>query len=234
MGDYGAWAGRGGAVLFDIATGQQLAGFATAAASGAMMPLVFGEQDVGLAILAGDEVRLRYSDTPDHAIPVALTRPATTLRLSPDARFLFAFDPAAGPVHVIDVARGRLVQAIAADVPIAEVGFTARAAFLLRADQSSAGVIFFDTITDGASPQLREVVLGQPLTAPWPQGRFLATLTNGAEIVAVHAASFTGFILHDNPAMGDKTWPMILVQLRGGAPRQIAVVDRRFVETAPG
>lgn len=125
-------------------------------------------------------------------------------------------------------------MAVGADVPIIEIAFTARAAFFLRADQQSAGALFFDTIGPEEPARVREVVLGTPQAGTLPEGVWMAPLSGGRELLAVHAGSYSGFVLHDNPAMSDKTWPMTRVQLRGGEPRRIAVLDRSFRETSPG
>ncbi|TAG29887.1 MAG: hypothetical protein EAZ40_02075 [Rhodobacterales bacterium] len=119
-------------------------------------------------------------------------------------------------------------------MPIIEIAFSARGAFLLRADQQSVGAIFFDSIRADEPAVVREVVLGAPQANPLPPGAWMAPLSGGREVVAVHAASYSGFVLHDNPAMSDTSWPMTRVQLRGGEPRRITVIDRSLRETAPG
>ncbi len=226
--------GGGQAALFDLATGRDLARFSVAADLRAALPLNDPSGTTGIAVLSADRLDLHYADAPDTPVSIALQPPATRLAAPTDGRFLFAFDPAGGPVSIVDTVRGRLVQAVGADVPIIEIAFTARAAFLLRADQQSVGALFFDTIRGDEPALVREVVLGTPQAGRLPEGRWMAPLSGGRELVAVHAGSYSGFVLHDNPAMSDKSWPMTRVQLRGGEPRRIAVLDRSFRETAPG
>ncbi|HLQ19963.1 MAG TPA: hypothetical protein VK146_13380, partial [Tabrizicola sp.] len=229
-----AYTGPGKAALLDLATGRSLAEFPVDSVASASLPLNDPSGTTGVAILASDRLELYYSDAPDAPVSIGLPAPATTLAAPADGRFIFAYDPAGGPVLVVDAVRGRLLQAVGAEVPITEIAFTARAAFLLRADQQSAGALFFDTIRADQPAAVREVVLGEARSGSLPDGTWMAPLSGGRELVVVHAESYSGFVLHDNPAMSDKTWPMTRVQLRGGEPRHIAVLDRSFRETAPG
>jgi hypothetical protein len=228
------YSGPGKAALFDLATGRDLARFPVKADASAALPLGDPSGTTGIAVLSADRLEIYYTDAPDLPFSIALPAPATRLAAPADGRFLFAYDPAGGPVLVVDTIRGRVVQAVGADVPIIEIAFTERAAFLLRADQQSAGALFFDTIRADEPARVREVVLGTPQAGKLPDGVWMAPLSAGRELVAVHAGSYSGFVLHDNPAMSDKTWPMTRVQLRGGEPRRIAVLDRSFRETGPG
>lgn len=222
------------AVVFDLATGHELASFPGTADADAVIPLNDPSGVSGIAVLSDDQLDLYYSDAPDALFSITLAAPATRALVPADGRFLFAFDPAGGPVSIVDTVRGRLVQAVGADVPIIEIAFSARAAFLLRADQQSVGAIFFDTIREDEPATVREIVLGTPQAGSLPAGAWMAPLSEGREVVAVHAGSYSGFVLHDNPAMSDKSWPMTRVQLRGGEPRRITVLDRSLRETAPG
>lgn len=228
------YSGPGKAVLFDLVTGRELARFPVAIDLRAAIPLNDPSGTTGIAVLSAGRLDLHYADAPDAPVAVALQAPATRLAAPVDGRFLFAYDPLGGPVSIVDTVRGRLVQAVGADVPIIEIAFTARAAFLLRADQQSVGALFFDTIRADEPTFVREVVLGTAQAGRLPEGVWMAPLSGGRELVAVHAGSYSGFVLHDNPAMSDKTWPMTRVQLRGGEPRRIAVLDRSFQETSPG
>lgn len=121
-----------------------------------------------------------------------------------------------------------------ADVPIAEIAFTTRAAFLMRADQASVAAPFFDTLRPDVPARVREVMLGAPQAGLLADGAWMAPLSGGRELVAVHASGASGFVRQDNPAKSGTSWPMKRVQLRGGEPRRIAVLDRSFRETAPG
>ncbi len=233
-GTVGAYSGAGKSALFDLATGHELASFPGKATVDAVIPLNDPSGVSGIALLSDDQLDLFYRDAPDTKFSVKLAAPATRALVPADGRFLFAFDPAGGPVSIVDTVRGRLVQAVGADVPIIEITFSARGAFLLRADQQSVGAIFFDTIQSDEPAVVREIVLGSPAANALPAGAWMAPLSDGREVVAIHAGSYSGFVLHDNPAMSDTSWPMTRVQLRGGEPRRIAVIDRSLRETAPG
>lgn len=233
-GKVAAYSSASKAAVFDLATGHELARFPGKAKVDAVIPIHDPSGVSGIILLLDDQLEIYYSDAPDMPVSITLAAPATRLVLPADGRFLFAHDPAGGPVSIIDTVRGRLVQAVGADVPITEIAFSARGAFLLRADQQSVGAIFFDTIRDKEPAVVREIVLGTPQAGTVPAGAWMAPLSGGREVVAVHAASYSGFVLHDNPAMSDTSWPMTRVQLRGGEPRRIAVIDRSLRETAPG
>lgn len=228
------YSGAEKAVLVDLATGRDLARFPVAMDLRAAIPLNDPSGTTGITVLSTGRLDLHYADAPGAPVSIALQAPATRLAAPVDGRFLFAFDPLGGPLSIVDTVRGRLVQAVGADVPIIEIAFTDRAAFLLRADQQSVGVLFFETIRVDEPAAVREVVLGTPQAGRLPEGMWMAPLSDGRELVAVHAGSYSGFVLHDNPAMSDKSWPMTRVQLRGGEPRRIAVLDRSFRETSPG
>lgn len=61
----------------------------------------------------------------------------------------------------------------------------------------------------------------------------LAALKPRSEVMAVHADSYTGFLLHPTSTIGDAP-PMASVRLRGGRPAMVAVLDRGFRQTGPG
>lgn len=229
--------GAGEVVLFDLATGAAIARFVTGTSAGpvaAVLPIGDTSEIGGVAVLRGESVELRYADAPEEEFSIPLAAPATRLAVAPDERFLFAHDPSGGPVSIVDIARGGLAQAVAADVPVAELAFTAGTAFLLRADQASVGALHLKAIREGEPLQAREVMLGRPWPGEPPEGAWIAAFPGGGQLIAVHAESYSGFILHDNPAMSDRSWPMTRVHLRGGEPRRIVVLDRSFRQTSPG
>lgn len=188
----------------------------------------------GLAALDGrGRVVLRYADAPDYAQEVELAGPATQLVAEPQGRYLFAFDPSGGPVSIIDVARGRLRDAIAADVPISDVAFTDRLFFLLRADQAALGMVPFDDLPGNEPLHPRELLLGQAADVS-PDSDRLTSFGGGTALLAVHGPSSTGFVFPDDPAMLSRSTAMTSVQLRGGSPRHVASLDRDLTETTDG
>ncbi len=191
---------------------------------------------VAVLRLAGEVLAAHYLDAPDRPQPVALAAPAERLAVDPQGRFAVAWHEAGGPVSVVDLARGHVAQVIGArgaDAAIAEVLLTDTALFLLRADQTMVGAVELAAIDVEAAAPVRRIPLGQPGAAPAGAAGFLARLLPRGEVLAVHAASQTGFLLHGASALGDAP-PMDAVRLRGGIPAALAVLDRGFGEIAPG
>lgn len=192
-----------------------------------------------VAALTGASIALYYIDEPAQPININLPTPSQRLAVDPFGRFLFAYSPEGGDTSIIDIARSRVVQVVGAGTPVINIEFTENAAFLMLADQSMVGVIDLASIKAGQHAMVREVDLGQAATNQnsannhATQRQLLAPLAPGNEMLAVHAASYTGFIIHESSAMGDAP-PMSAVKLRGGIPHQITVIDRSFREIATG
>ncbi len=197
------------------------------------------ERDVaGLALLRLGRLSIHYRDADAAAGPpielgLPADGPATRLAASPDGRWLFAWTPRGGPVAIIDVARGRLLQGVGAGSPIADVHVGTRAAFLMLADQTRIGAVDLGSLRADEAANVREVALGQASTSRVADARLLSALPPGDDVLAVHADSYTGFVVHDRSVMGDAP-PMTAIRLRGGVPWQVAAIDRGFREVETG
>jgi hypothetical protein len=179
---------------------------------------------------------LAWADAPDSPLHLALPEPARRLEASPDGRWIVAYDPDGGPAWLVDLARSRVHQSIAAEVPIAEAVFAGRSLFLLLADQSAVGVVDLAAAGANATAQVRRIALAPAATAPrteHPGRRFLVPLGSGAGVLALHADSATAFLVEEAGMLGDAP-PMTAVRLRGGVPLAAAALDRSFRQTAPG
>jgi len=185
-----------------------------------------------VAALTRSGVSMYYLDDLARAIHIKLSTPAQRLAVDLSGRYLFAYAPEGGDTFIIDIARSRVVQVVGAGAPVINIEFTENAAFLMLADQSMVGVIELASIKAGQHAKVREVALGQATPRENSlEKKLLASLTPRNEILAVHAKSFTGFIVHESSAMGDAP-PMSAIKLRGGIPQQIAVIDRSFREVS--
>ncbi|MGB3314551.1 MAG: hypothetical protein WBB85_09070 [Albidovulum sp.] len=232
LGDTLAVAGPAGALLRGAVSGKVL--IATQAPADHAIPLADTDDTFALASLAGQRVEIRYTDAPADAILVKLPAGATRLAAGVEGRWILAHDPATdAPIMLIDVARARVVQTIATPGPVSEIAFTDRAAYLMTADQSRVGVLDLATIRPDRVAPLREVMLGQGRQVPLTGAGYLAPLWPQPGMIAIHAESYTGFIIHDYSSMGDAP-PMSAIRLRGGVPRHVAGFDRSFRQVAPG
>jgi len=187
-----------------------------------------------VAALTETGVSLHYFDDAARPIDIKLGTPAKRLAVDPSGRFLFAYAHDGGDTSIIDIARSRVVQAVGAGTKVTNIEFTDNAAFLLLADQSMVGVIELASIKAGQHAKVRQVALGQVTSQQNDiQKQLLASLTPRNEMLAVHADSFTGFVIHETSAMGDAP-PMSAIKLRGGVPHQVRVLDRSFKEKSTG
>ena len=187
-----------------------------------------------VAALTETGVSLYFIDDPARPVYIKLGTSAQRLAVDPSSRFLFAYSHDGGDTFIIDIARSRVVQVVGAGTPVSNIEFTDNAAFLLLADQSMVGVIELASIKAGQHAKIRQVALGQPTSQQnTTQKQLLASLTPRNEMLAVHADSFTGFVIHETSAMGDSP-PMSAIKLRGGVPYQVKVLDRSFKEKSTG
>ena len=231
-GDRLAVSGPGGAALRDAVTGKVQ--ISTADPADHAIPLADPKGTFGLAALSGQSVEIRYTDAPELAVAVSLPAPATRLAAGLGGRWILAYDASGqAPVALIDVARARVVQTIATPGAVSEIAFTDRAAYLMTADQSRVGVLDLAAIRPERAAALREVMLGQARAVPLDHAGYLAPLWPQPGMIAVHAESFTGFVIHDYSTMGDAP-PMSAIRLRGGVPHRVAGFDRSFREAEPG
>ncbi|HEY9037869.1 MAG TPA: hypothetical protein VIN05_02860 [Roseovarius sp.] len=231
-GDTLATSGPGGAALRNTATGQPW--IEVSGAVDHAVALADFEETFALATLTGGTVAIRYADAPETPVPLYLHARATRLAAGPEGRWILAYDPrSTGAVMLIDVGRGAVIQSIATPGPVSEIAFTDRAAYLMTSDQSRIGVLDLAAIRPDRPTQLREVMLGQARHQPLEHAGYLAPLWPQPGMIAVHAESYTGFIVHDYSMMGDAP-PMSAIRLRGGVPRLVAGFDRSFREMSPG
>ncbi len=236
-GEVFAWAEDGFAFL-DASSGQVTAsaGYELASnAAGIALPDGRGGVVRLVATLAPDRVsaRIVFADAPMDSVSVELAAPADRIDISPETGMILVWN-ADGAVSFIDPATTALAGAVALNQGIGDAVFAGEAAFLATADQSGVTVIDLGTVAVGQAPTLREVRLAprdaEVTTRP---GALLVPLAPSPQVLAVHAASYTGFVIDETSSMGDAP-PMTAVRLRGGRPSAVAVLDRSFRETAPG
>lgn len=217
------------------AGGADLAELPAAAPGATALPLRDAEgRLVAVARLNGSGLAIHYLDAPEAAPVIPLPAAATRLAADPFGLFVFAWDPVGGAVSIVDVARGHVLQGVEADgVAISDVVLTDRAAFLMLADQSMVGAISLAAVGPDSPAPIRRIQLGQPSDERVTGRGMLTALSPRSEVMAIHAETYTGFLLHETNTMGDGP-PMASVRLRGGVPSMTAVLDRGFHETAPG
>lgn len=163
---------------------------------------------------------------------VRLGRAATAIAVAPDGRFAIAYGGTQGGAEIVDIGRGRVVQAIGSHAAVAEVAFAGTAAFLRLADGSMVGIVDLRTVREGAPPAMGEVDLGAPGAADGT-ATLLALLDPEPGVIAVHPETYTGFFL--TPAQATSGMPpSAAIQLRGGHPRLVAALDAGLRETGPG
>lgn len=227
-----AVAGAETTVLLDAASGEVLLRLGQGADDAA--PLDDETGTYALARLRGERVWIHYLDAPDSPVEVVLPDPATRLVASIDGRWMLAHDPGRlQPAALIDLASGSAVQRISTGVPVSEIAFTDRAAYLMLADQSRVGVLDLATVSPDKPSMLRDVMLGQAQTPLREGPGMLASLWPQPGMLAVHAQNYTGFLIHDYSVMGDAP-PMSALRLRGGIPARVGTFDRSFREIATG
>jgi hypothetical protein len=106
---------------------------------------------------ADGDLSLAWADAPDSPLRLSLPGPARRLEASPDGRWILAHDPDGGPAWLVDLARSRVHQSIAAEAPISEAVFAGRSLFLLLSDQSAVGVVDLAAAgADAAAPVRRD------------------------------------------------------------------------------
>lgn len=168
---------------------------------------------------------------------IVLPHRYSQLAVAPDGRRLLAFGAGEAEVAIVDLAVGRVVQLVGGYPPVTEVGFLPDTAFLLLGDDSAVGVVDLRLARPGAPPVVGKVALGPPSPPPSSAAvtprSLLAPLLPEPSLLAVHAGSFTGFIVDATHATSGRP-PMEAVALRGGIPQSVAVLDRGLREAEPG
>lgn len=190
-------------------------------------------QPFGIALLTATGVEIRYLDMPAAAQVIPLPAPATRLVAAPGGRVALAWSPAGGPVHVIDVARGRLVRSVGANAPISEIAFSQGSAFMMLASQTHVGALDLNAIARGETANFREIQIGSAASDPATGRQLLAPLWPLEGMLAVHAESYQGYRIMESSTMGDAP-AMTATSLRGGIPRLVATLDRSFREGPRG
>ncbi len=186
-----------------------------------------------IAVVVGKYLQIRYLDDIDEPIEIALADAATTLTTDRDGRFVFAYSPQGGATSIVDVARSHLAQVIGSNPTIADIEFAGRAAYLMLADQTLTGVIDLASIRYGKHAEVREVSLGTADQGARDVSSLMTPLFPSNSMLAVHAASYTGFSIEDSSTMGDSP-PMTAIRLRGGIPHKVESLDRSFREVNTG
>ncbi|MFP7571403.1 hypothetical protein [Marivita sp. S2033] len=227
-----AFASAGGLLIFDGATGSPI------------LALPKAEAVVDLAVLAdgavitlpigADSAHVIYPDAPGNPVEIPLGFSAQRIVASPSGRHAIAYTPGQAAAVVIDVARAEVVQPLELTRSVlSEVTFTDAAAYLLSLDGGFVGLIDLRSVAIGKPAQILRVDLARKSSRPLENGGLLVPLWPSPQVIAVSPEAQTGWLLHDDHAVGDMP-PMNSIRLRGGVPARVAVVDRSFREVEPG
>lgn len=181
--------------------------------------------------LGADALHVLWLDAPGAAQAIALPGRFDRMAVSPDGRMVILHARDRTGFAVADLALGRVVQGAGTDSPVAEVAFLPGTAMLRLADQSAVGVMDLRGVEPGTEAVVGRVALGPP--QPATDGALLVPLLPEPAMLAVHADSYTGFVLDARHAMSGKP-PMEAMRLRGGIPRSVAALDRGLRPAGPG
>ena len=181
--------------------------------------------------LEGTTLALSWEDAPAQIIRIPLGRGHDGLAVSAAGRYAFAFGGGT-EVSVVDLALGRVVQVVGSASPVVEIAFLREAAVMRTADGTLAGVMDLRMIHPGSEAVVGQFTLGAG-AAPSAGAVLLAPLETEDQMLAVHAAGFTGFVLNATHGTSGKP-PMEAMALRGGIPRIVRALDRGLREAAPG
>lgn len=189
----------------------------------------------GVVTLDADGVtaRLRFADAPGETQEIALAGPATRLGLDARGGYVFAYSDRGEVLSVIDVATARVVRSVGLEAPVSDMAATEEAVYFMLADHSAVLALDPRGIAHEAPLDFRRIATGQPTGAPLPSRGLLVPLPPSPKVLAVNAASATGFVLHEVMALGNVP-PMDSVRMNGGAPLAVRMVDQSLRETAPG
>ena len=163
---------------------------------------------------------------------LSLPHPADRLVGDMHGRWLAAFSEGqATPVNLIDLHTGALRQNIPVSTPVTEVAFGHDMLFIMTADQAVIRAVDF-THTENDFFPVRRLGFGNPSDVAVGSG-LIAPLDAGHGVIAVHRDSYTGFLIHPVAAKTDMP-PMHPVALRGGVPRRISTLSKRFAPAEEG
>ena len=175
-----------------------------------------------------------WLDAPTQSATIPLPGDFDRIAASPEGRMVFLFAQQRTGFAVADLALSRVAQGADTDSPIAEVAFLPDTAMLRLADQSSVGVMDLREISAGTEAVVGRVMIGPPRPeVEAVSATLLAPLLPEPAILAVHADSFSGFVLDGRHAVSGKP-PMEAMRLRGGIPQIVRALDRNLRQTAPG
>lgn len=179
-------------------------------------------------------LHLLWLDTPEREVQIALPGSFDRLAVSPQGRMVYLFAHDRSGFAVLDLALGRVVQGAETASPVAEVSFLPDTAMLRLQDQSVVGVMDLRLVRPDAEAAMGQVALGPPQPV-WDGGlqRLLVPLLPEPAMLAIHADSFTGFVLDARNALSNRP-PMEAMRLRGGIPRMASVLDRSLRPQGPG
>ena len=175
-----------------------------------------------------------WLDAPDQPQAITLPGDFDRMAVSPEGRMVFLHAAGRTGFVVADLALGRVVQGADTATPVAEVAFLPQTAVMRLADQSTIGVMDLRRIAPDTEAVVGRVAIGPPQ----PPGAsrdalLLAPLLPEPAVLAVHADSYSGFVLDGTHAISGKP-PMEALRLRGGIPRIVRALDRRLRPTGPG
>lgn len=180
----------------------------------------------------GHDLALLFDDEPTTPVKVHLAAEAERLSAAPGGRFVYGWSSAGG-VTIVDLATSAAVAGLSIERGISDLDFTENAAFFVTRDQSSVLALDASTIAPGEAPTLRQVRLGPKSERDFTGRDLLVTLSPSQQVLAVHADTYTGFLVEEKSALGDAP-PMNAVRLRGGNPAVVRVIDRSFRQVEPG
>lgn len=197
-----------------------------------------GQGGDALLWLAGGMLHVLWPDAGDEAVRIPVDPAHDRLAADPGGRFVLAFGGGGGRISVVDLARSRVVQAIGSTAPVAEIAFIPGTAFLRTGDGATVGIMDLRLAAPGREAAIGQKAIGPPGTQdaadPDRDGdALLVPLLPEPALLAVHAGSYTGFVLDAGHATSGKP-PMEALRLRGGIPRQVRALDAGLRERAPG
>lgn len=182
--------------------------------------------------LGAEGLHLLWLDAPDQPLSIPLPGSFDRIEVSPEGRMAFLFAQDRTGFVIVDLALGRVVQGADTGSPVAEMAFLPGTAILRLADQSAIGVMDLREISPRTEAAIGRVALG-PAQPPVDGATLLAPLLPEPALLAVHADSYTGFVIDARHAVTGKP-PMEAMRLRGGIPRIVRALDRSLRQIAPG
>lgn len=184
--------------------------------------------------LAPGMLHVLWLDAPDQPLAIPLAGAFDRMEISPEGRMAYVFAHGRTGFGIVDLALGRMVQGADTESPVAEIAFLPDTALLRLADQSSVGVMDLREIAPDTEAVVGRVAIGPPRPMAEAEGAaLLAPLLPEPSLLAVHAGSYSGFVLDGRHAVSGMP-PMEALRLRGGVPQLVRALDRSLRQTAPG